>query len=373
MCFPSSGYTRRMLPLSKPNINSEDVNLVNEVILSGQLVQGEKVIDLEEEFSRLHDLPFAIAVSNGTAALHLALLALGVGPGDEVLVTAYSFVASANAIVLAGAKPVFCDTAFDSYNMNHQILSELITGQTKAIIVVHEFGMPANIEEIMSFANIHNLPVIEDAACALGSIFAGKRLGTFGEISCFSFHPRKLITCGEGGMLLTSNESIDSFLRSMRNHGLDSNLQSRAYSRAGFNYRLSDISAALLLPQLSRLSKIVYRRNQIANRYLHEIMNDQISLPVINSSCTYNWQTFPVRLNDVTRRNAFIEFAYMRGVSALKPAQFIPSEPFYISRGEDVDLYPNAKALQDEAVALPMFELMNEEDVNLVIEVCNEF
>jgi perosamine synthetase len=362
-----------MLPLSKPNINSEDVDLVKKVILSGQLVQGEKVIALEEEFSRLHDLPFAIAVSNGTAALHLALLALGVGPGDEVLVTAYSFVASANAIVLAGAKPVFCDTALDSYNMNHEILSGLITGQTKAIIVVHEFGMPARVEEIMAFAKIHDLPVIEDAACALGSIVAGKRLGTFGEISCFSFHPRKLITCGEGGMILTSNKGIDSFLRSMRNHGLDSGSESRTYSRAGFNYRLSDISAALLLPQLSRLPEIVSRRNQIANRYLHEITNSQISLPVVNGSYTYNWQTFPIRLNDLTQRNAFIEYAHAKGVSALKPAQFIPSEPFYSSMGVDVDVYPNAKALQDEAVALPMFELMNEEDVNLVIEVCNEF
>jgi len=363
----------RVLPLSKPNIHPEDVDLVSKVILSGQLVQGEKIIALEEQFCNLHNLTFAIAVSNGTAALHLSLLALGVGPGDEVIVTAYSFVASANAIVLAGAKPVFCDTEFDSYNMDHHSVSALITDRTKAIMVVHEFGIPAKIEEVISIAKIHGLPVIEDAACALGSMINGRRLGTFGDISCFSFHPRKLITCGEGGMILTSNKRIDTFLRSMRNHGLDLDSPSRAYSNAGFNYRMSDISAALLLPQFSRLFEMVARRNQIAVRYLREIINVKMSLPSINEIHTYNWQTFPIKLENLTQRNDFIQFALERGVSALKPAQFIPSEPFYISKGEDIESYPNARTLNEQAVALPMFELMNEDEVNLVIEVCNEF
>ncbi len=362
-----------MLPISKPDIRLEDIEAVTKVLLSGNLVQGQQVEELESAFSRLHNVPFAVAVSNGTAALHLSLLALGVAEGDEVIVTAYSFIASANAIVLSGAKPVFCDVAPDSYNMDAGLLKTLISPRTKAIIVVHEFGIPAEMQDIMSISEMFGIPIIEDAACALGSSYGGRLLGSFGNLSCFSFHPRKLITSGEGGLILVSNEEQRNFLQSMRNHGLDLESQNRKYIHAGFNYRMSDISASLLLNQLSRLDSILIGRQRIAERYFAEIVNPGIKLPTVKSESVCNWQTFPVRFENKLKRDKFVSHANSLGISAILPAQNIPSEPFYsLSSNEEVACV-NAEKLWEEAVALPMFELMTDYDVRQVIEACNDF
>jgi dTDP-4-amino-4,6-dideoxygalactose transaminase len=362
-----------MLPISRPNIHESDITSCAELIKSGQLVQGEIVSDLERDFSLLHGIEHAIAVANGTAALHLSMLSLGIGKGDEVIVTAYSFVASANAIVLAGATPIFCDTQKLSVNLDTSHIRDLITRKTKAILVVHEFGFPVEMQAVIEISKDFRIPLIEDAACALGSRLGLRRLGTFGVMGCFSFHPRKLITSGEGGMIITSNNEIASYLRSMRNHGLDVSSNNRKYSRAGFNYRMSDISASLLKPQLSRVEKIVSDRNGIADKYLSNIINAKIQFPVRIDNATYNWQTFPILLNNVEEADRFIDFSRVRGFSAIRPAQFIPSEPFFESLGWESARFFNAKEFHARAVALPMFEMMTDREIELVIEACNDF
>lgn len=362
-----------MIPLSRPNIRQEEVALVVDVINSGQLVQGEFVHNLETHFAELHGVPYAIAVSNGTAALHLSMLAMGIGLGDEVIVTAYSFVASANSIVLAGATPVFCDTQEDYVNMDVHRIQSLFTKRTKAILVVHEFGFPAEIESILEIAALKGVPVIEDAACALGSTKGQRRLGTFGALASFSFHPRKLITSGEGGIVVTSDIRLATYLRSMRNHGLDVESQERKYSRAGFNYRMSDISAALLLPQLSRLEEIVNLRNGIAQRYRDSIINPRIEFLALDPDAINNWQTFPILLENESEANRFIDFMGIHGFGAIRPAQLIPSEPYFKALGWVIEDFPNASALHSRAVALPMFELMTDIEISSVIEACNDF
>ena len=293
------------IPLDRPNITAADLKMFHEVIDSGQLVQGKYVELLENNFSEAHEGRFAVAVSNGTTALHLALLSLGIGPGDEVIVTAYSFVASSNAIVHCGAKPIFCDIGKFDFNMNSALIEPLITQRTKAILVVHEFGFPADLEFILEIANRRNLFVVEDAACSLGTQVNNRRLGVFGDAACFSFHPRKLITSGEGGMVLTSRQDINNFLRITRNHGLALE-GNRRYSNAGYNYRMTDISASLLLPQLARLEKIVEARNCIARQYLKEIVNPNLVLPFATGGILYNWQTFPVRLKSEVDLERFL-------------------------------------------------------------------
>ena len=360
------------IPLDRPNITALDLKELHEVIDSGQLVQGKYVELLESKFSEAHENRFSVAVSNGTTALHLALLSLGVGPDDEVIVTAYSFVASANAIVHCGAKPIFCDVGTFDFNMNSVLIEPLITQRTKAILIVHEFGFPAHLELILEIAKRRNLFVVEDAACSLGTQVHNRRLGVFGDLACFSFHPRKLITSGEGGMVLTSRQDLDSFLRISRNHGLA--LEGvRRYSKAGYNYRMTDISASLLLPQLARLEKIVEARNYIAQQYLDKIVNPKLSLPCTYGGVLYNWQTFPVRLRNELDLELFLIHMSNLGIMSSKPAQFIPMEPHYIDNGSNPDDFPNAKSTYFRTAAIPLFELMSAEDVVAVIEACNAF
>jgi dTDP-4-amino-4,6-dideoxygalactose transaminase len=237
---------------------------------------------------------------------------------------------------------------------------------------VHEFGFPADLEFILEIANRRNLFVVEDAACSLGTQVNNRRLGVFGDAACFSFHPRKLITSGEGGMVLTSRQDINNFLRITRNHGLALE-GNRRYSNAGYNYRMTDISASLLLPQLARLEKIVEARNCIARQYLKEIVNPNLVLPFATGGILYNWQTFPVRLKSEVDLERFLIHMNNLGVSSAKPAQFIPMEPYYTDNGSDPVHFPNANSTYFRTAAIPLFELMSAKDVTAVIEACNAF
>ena len=247
---------KEIIPLSKPNINERDISAVVKVLESGMLVQGKEVEELELLFSNYFNISASSLVSNGTSSLHLALVALGIGPGDEVIIPALSYVATANVVELVGATCVFVDTHPRYFNIDENKIESKITSKTKAIIPVHEFGLCANMIQIIEIAKKHNLFVIEDAACALGATLNGQLAGTFGDFGSFSFHPRKAITSGEGGLLITSNLKNDKIIKTLRNHGIENGSNPMNFINAGFNYRLTDIQAALLKRQFKRFSKI---------------------------------------------------------------------------------------------------------------------
>jgi perosamine synthetase len=251
--FSNVDVQTKFLPLAKPDIREEDIALVNEVLRSGMLVQGVYVEKLEEAFALFHNVKHAIAVSNGTATLHLALHVLGIGPGDEVIVPAFSYVATANVVELVGATCVFADIEERTFNIDVRRIEEKITPRTKAIIPVHEFGLACDIEAVCALAAKHNLHVIEDAACALGAAQNGKPVGSFGIMGSFSLHPRKSITSGEGGLLLTNDDHIAARLRQLRNHGIRMENAQMNFVDAGFNYRMTDFQAALAWSQFQRL------------------------------------------------------------------------------------------------------------------------
>lgn len=245
------------IPLAKPNILNKDIELVSDVLRSGMLVQGKYVAELENSFVTLTGAKFASALSNGTATMHLALIALGVKAGDEVIVPAFSYVATANVVELVGAKPVFVDIDLNTFNIDVTKMEAAITSKTKAIIPVHEFGLACDIAEVMRIAKKHNLYVIEDAACALGAKFNNQHVGSFGHFGSFSLHPRKAISSGEGGVLITNNSDYDKKIKILRNHGTEIIDGKMDFSEIGFNYRMTDFQAALVYSQMDRLQKVL--------------------------------------------------------------------------------------------------------------------
>jgi perosamine synthetase len=362
------------IPLSRPSLRIEDFEAVTAVLKSGNLVQGSEVAKLEAFLANHLGSHYAIAVSNGTAALELSIMSLGIGINDEVIVPPYSFVATANAVALTGATPVFADVCDDQLNICADSVRSRITKRTKAIVVVHEFGFTANLEKLLKVAKDFNLPLVEDAACALGSRAYGAQLGTLGAIGCFSFHPRKIVTSGEGGLVVTSNPQVADFIRSMRNHGLDERDNVRRYSRIGYNFRMTDFGAALLTSQLKRLDSIIYSRNQIANLYTSEISKDLVRFPHYLPQETKNWQTFPLLLPSEETASQFIHFMEKQNIAAIRPAQHIPSEPSYAtSTKHTAQISPNALHLWKRCVAVPLLEDMTENEISRVIGSINEF
>ncbi|MBK7854503.1 MAG: DegT/DnrJ/EryC1/StrS family aminotransferase [Bacteroidetes bacterium] len=243
------------IPLMQPGINDSDIEAVANVLRSGMLVQGKSSLEFEKEIADYLGCKHAILVSNGTASLHLALIALGIQEGDEVIVPAFSYVATANVVELVGATPIFVDVSIDDFNIEVSQIEKCITPRTKAIMPVHEFGIAANMDEIIEIAKKHNLKIIEDAACALGAKYNGKFVGTLSDIGSFSLHPRKSITSGEGGIITTDDDTIADKIKLLRNHGQRTVDGEMIFEEAGFNYRLTDFQAALAHSQFKRMEK----------------------------------------------------------------------------------------------------------------------
>jgi len=269
-----------MIKLAKPNISEEAIKKASDVIRSGNLVQGKYVKEFEESLCRYLNVKNAIVVSSGTAALHLALLVLDIKKGDEVIVPAFTFPATANVVEIVGAKPIFVDITLDDFCIDTSKIEEKITSNTKVIIPVHEFGQAAKMDDIMNIAKKYNLKIMEDAACALGAEINNKKVGTFGDLGCFSFHPRKAITTGEGGAIVTNNDVLAEKLRALRNHGISLVNNKVDFIYAGLNYRMTDFQAALGLVQLSEIENIIEQRIKIANLYDDKLSyNSKIKLP----------------------------------------------------------------------------------------------
>ena len=277
------------IPLLRPYFDSEELEEIKKVLDSGWVTQGPKVKEFEDKIAEYLGVKYAIAVSNCTSALHLALLSIDVKKGDEILVADYTFPATGHAVLYCGAKPIFIDIDLRTYNINPELIEEKINDKTKAIIPVHTFGQPAEMDEIMKITEDYNLKVIEDAACALGAKYKNKYAGTIGDIGCFSFHARKGITTGEGGMAVTNNENLAAKIRKLSVFGMTSAWDREKstefiipeFIEVGYNYKMSDITAAVGVAQLKKLDKIIERKRELA-KYWDERLRESTLRVQIN-------------------------------------------------------------------------------------------
>ena len=380
-----------MIPVAKPVTGEQEAEAVRRPLMSGWVTQGPEVAAFEREFADFVGAPHAVAVSNCTTALHLALLAVGVKPGDEVITVSHSFIATANVIRYCGATPVFVDIEPATFNMDPSLIEAAITPRTKAILVVHQIGMPADLGRILPIAARHGLKVVEDAACAAGSeILVGGRwekIGKpLGDIACFSFHPRKLLTTGDGGMLTTANPEYDRLFRLWRQHSMGvSDAQRHAsstvifeeYGELGFNYRMTDLQAAVGRVQLQRLPGIVERRRARVQRY-RQLLADVpgLGLPTEPQWAHSNWQSFCVRLPAHVDQRAVMQAMLDADVSTRRAVMCAHREPAFIDRepwlcGATPELMCDHSAgicarliesvrAQEEGIILPLFDQMTD-------------
>jgi len=357
-----------MIKLSKPYIPEETYEKVIDVLKSGLLVQGKYVEQFENELKKYLGIEHVVLVSSGTAALHLALISLGIKEGDEVIVPAFTYPATANVVELVGAKPVLVDITLDDFCINVELIEGAITPKTKAIMPVHEFGQSADIDGIMKLAEKHGLFVVEDAACALGTEFNNKKCGTFGHIGCFSLHPRKAITTGEGGVIVTNNLNIAEKLKAYRNHGIQYNEKGMDFTYAGFNYRLTEIQAVIGIEQLKILDELIEKRIQIAKMY-DDLFSDisWINTPNIFAERKMVYQTYHILVDEVINRDDLIIHLKMNDIETNYGAQALNCLTYYRNKYNlhDED-FPNAYKSYKKGLALPLGHYL---DINAILQI----
>lgn len=358
------------IPLMVPSLLEEDIQAAVKVMRSGMLVQGKEVETLENKIEAKLGVRHAIAASNGTATLHMALVALGIGKGDEVIVPAFSYIATANVVELVGAKPVFADINIMDFNINTEEIAPLISPNTKAIIPVHEFGLACDIASVRQIASDHYLFVIEDAACALGAHQNNCYTGSFGDFGSFSFHPRKAITSGEGGILTTNNELLAEKIKILRNHGIQYRNGKMDFVEAGFNYRMTDFQAAMVASEMDRLDEIIQTKQALANLYLEFLDHPLVELPAIPEHRNHTWQTFHILLHDRINRDQVIEDMKNQGIGVNYGAQCIPEQTYYKNKYQlnSKELYPNALRSYLHGLALPLYERLQKHDILKIIQ-----
>ncbi len=376
------------IPITKPLLDAREQELVAEVIASGWVTQGPRVGEFEKAFAAYVGAPHAVAVTSCTTALHLALLALDVGPGDEVIVPSMTFIATANTIAHAGATPVFVEVDARTYNLDPVAAEGAITSRTKAIMPVHQVGMPADIVAFLDIGQRHGVRVLEDAACAIGSEVAvgdgWERVGKpHGDLACFSLHPRKLITTGEGGMITCHDEATATRLRRLRHHGMSVSDTTRHASRqvvaeeyveVAYNYRMTDVQAAIGLGQMEKLPAIIESRRRLARRYNDRLANlATLSTPFEPDYARSNYQSYCVRLTSDAplSRDELMQGLLDRGIASRRGIMTIHREPAYAQACRDVHL-PVTERASDDSLLLPLYPQMTEEEHDTVVRAVVE-
>ena len=368
---------RKMIPYGRQTIEEDDIQAVVDVLRSDYLTTGPKIAEFEKMVADYVGAKYAVAISNGTSALHAACFAAGIQPGDEVITTPLTFAASANCVLYCGGTPVFADVDPKTYNIDPEDIRRKITDKTKAIIAVHLAGQPCDMDEIHKIAKEHDLLVIEDGAHALGSVYKGKKVGTLSDMTTFSFHPVKPITTGEGGMIVTDNEELYQKMMLFRSHGItrDENLMTRNdgpwfYQQLdlGYNYRITDIQCALGCSQMKKLDRFLARRKQIVARYNEAFADcENIITPYQLPETESGWHLYIVQVKNCDRRKVF-EALREQGIAV--NVHYIPvyMHPYYQEHGYKDVHCKNAEEIYSHIITLPLYPALTEEQQKFVIE-----
>ncbi len=374
------------IPVTKPVLGEEEIKAVAERLLGGWVVQGPKVREFEEQFAKYAGTKYAKATTSCTTALHLALITLGIGPGDEVLVPALTYVATANSVVYCGAKPVFVDIDLATFNMDVNRIESKIGPRTKAIMPVHEFGLAADMDAIMAIAKKHDLPVIEDAACATGTRYHGRHIGGIGKLGCFSFHPRKAITSGEGGMITTDDEAIAARIEVLRSHGASMSDLARHekggagfvlpdFDELGFNYRMTDIQAAIGVEQMKKLPWILSARQERAKRFSEKLAGiPGLTLPVTPDGYEHAFQSYVTLVDKSHEERDRVALALQaKGIATRQGTHAVHALGYYRTKfGTKVEDCPVAWKADRQSMTLPLYATMTDEEQDYVVHHVKE-
>jgi dTDP-4-amino-4,6-dideoxygalactose transaminase len=368
-----------MIPLARPCFGPEEEAAVRDVLRSGWVAQGPTTEAFETELAAAIDVPHAVAVSSCTTALHLAVAAAGIGPGDEVILPSYTFPATANAVLYENATPVLVDIDPATLNVDPEQVAAAIGERTKAVIGVHLFGFPCEIEALRELCTDRGILLIEDAACAIGTTVNGRAAGSFGDVACFSLHARKVVTCGEGGALTTSDETLAELLKSLRSHGVDRGAAARhaeglappvaRHVRVGYNYRLSDVQSAIAREQLRKLPDFVRERDAMAREYDEAFADlEGLRLPPRREGCRHSYQSYVVVLEKGTPIEPvpFQDGLARAGISTRVGTYAVHCEPYWADRaGPEL---PHSAEAAERSVALPLYNGLAAEDRARVVE-----
>ncbi len=371
----------RKIQISQPVTGEEEWLAVREPLESGWLTSGPKVRAFEQRFGEIHGVKHAIACTSATTALHLAMAALGIKAGDEVIVPAFTWISTANVVEYMGAKPVFVDIDLSTFNMNPEALKSKITNKTKAIIAVHLFGLCADMDRIKEIAG--DIPIVEDAACAAGAQYKGVYAGALGDLGCFSFHPRKSITTGEGGMVTTQNDDYSETIGIMRNHGASISEEQRhhgaqpfilpEFNLLGYNYRMTDLQGAVGCVQIEKLEAFIAKREEWAKFYIENLKDlDWLKTPITPEGSKHGWQSFVCSIDESISqhtRNRLMQILEEKGISTRPGTHAVHMLGYYANKYDiSADDFPEAKKANDLSMAIPLHNRMSSEDYEHVVQ-----
>jgi dTDP-4-amino-4,6-dideoxygalactose transaminase len=366
------------LPITRPYFDRAEIQAIQKVLDSGWVTQGPATTLFEKTFAQRHQVAHALATTSCTAALHMSILSLGVGRGDEVIVPSFTWVTSAHCAEYAGARAVFCDIDPNTFNLHPDALAAAVSRRTRAIVAVHLFGLSADMQAVLEIAQRHNLAVIEDAACAVGSTYQGRPVGSLGDLGCFSFHPRKVITTGEGGMVTTNAADLADRVAALRNHGanrLKTPADPKPYSMGtfeflGYNLRLSDIQSAVGLAQMAKLDGLLAERRRCAQGYTERLQNiPWLRVPREPAGSSHSYQSYVVWVNPEApaTRNAIMERLAEEGIQTRPGTMAVHRTAYYRERyGLRPEAYPWSKAAEENTITLPIFPGMTDADLDRV-------
>lgn len=376
---PAHSTASPVLPITRPCLDEQEVDAVRKVFESGWVTQGPTTGEFERAFARRHQVTHALATTSCTAALHMAVLALDLGPGDELIVPAFTWVTSAHCAEYAGARVAFCDIDPVTFNMDPAAVEAAVTPRTKAILAVHLFGLAADMQALQTIARKRGLRIIEDAACAVGSEYQGKPVGSLSDLACFSLHPRKVITTGEGGVVTTESNDLADRVAALRNHGANRRktpaqpkpYQMGAFDFLGYNLRFSDIQAAIGLVQLNKLDALLAHRRLCAQRYADRLAElDWVRVPVEPAGYHHTYQSFViwVEAGAPASRNQIMDQLSAHGIQSRPGTMAVHCTNYYRERYRlAAEQFPWAKAAEDQTITLPIFPGMSESDIDRVV------